>query len=1174
MTNDCFKLADVLKEEYSYIHDFYPEGASTWRFKRDHLLDSAKMALRLKEADKAAEPLTKRILEGLPPEAKEQLKQYELSDEVRQRIRHRSLQEPDRGGEWETDGDPPESLQNYIVEALNSLLNDPNLRDIEGRSPEWEELKAEAEARARMDMSTLPAHAGRTALDIREEITREVTHEVTRQIKRKTPDEIRLEITHETTRETACDTASNKTMSFNRRLLEMAYPHELREIQDTLAGVYDHIHAKQHAALCLSGGGVRSATFCLGIIQALAEKGLLDKFDYLSTVSGGGYIGGWLSAWSHRHPNGLCGVMNELEKGLNHESASSIEPEAGPVSNLRRFSNYLTPKLGLFSADSWTLVASYLRNLLLNWLVLTPLIAAAVILPRVYVGVIESLKAATSKTVSAGAFYLGLSLLLISVGYIGFNRPSTGYRRQRSFLLGSVFPMVLAAMCLAAAFYGQQSRQMGIWYFVLPGAGLKLFEWFMQFPARKRRPSEIAELPVPTGPERAWECIAAMGTGVLGGWLVWLAASHLSWASLAKEVLSRPEWDTLNQARLSACLAVPLLLLIFLVTESVFVGLVSRSTTDEDREWWARAGGWILLAAAGWAVGCALVLYSPGILSRSWSWFVTIGSLSGISTILIGKSAATPAKKGEASSKDQKARWWKGEWLQPLMAEWSLALLAPMFLIFLIALISKGVDLLALLPEWKASGKQLASDLTNLVPWVKNLHISWDERGYPWPVLLVLFCGFVIVSLVMAFFIDANKFSLNSGYKNRLIRAFLGPTRNYRNPNPFTGFDPEDNLAMYELGRRNRFGFDKKNLFHILNLTLNLVDSKNPAWQERKAASFTVSPLHCGNHDLGYRSSEEYASLRTKASRTASQGPKGDYQPTPESSTPITLGFAMSISGAVASPNMGYHSSWPVTFLMTLFNVRLGAWLSNPGKCGDESRNRTFSNSSYLLLLRELFGKTNETSPHVYLSDGGHFENLGLYEMVLRRCRHIVVIDAGHDPKCAFGDLGNAVRKIRTDLGVPIEFKGIKISPRNDDLKDQKPIYCALGTIGYSHVDREGKRDGRELDGKLLYIKPAFYGNEPRDVYEYAKRCAEFPHETTVDQWFGESQFESYRALGYHIFNSIFDGIYPGQKQCATIKALIDTLEEKLSEDRDEQAGRLELLGVFRSRKETTGKAG
>jgi hypothetical protein len=165
-------------------------------------------------------------------------------------------------------------------------------------------------------------------------------------------------------------------------------------------------------------------------------------------------------------------------------------------------------------------------------------------------------------------------------------------------------------------------------------------------------------------------------------------------------------------------------------------------------------------------------------------------------------------------------------------------------------------------------------------------------------------------------------------------------------------------------------------------------------------------------------------------------------------------------------------------------------------------------------------GNTTDRYKYVNLSDGGHFENLGLYEMVLRRCHYIVVSDAGEDPECSFADLGEAIRKIRIDFGIAIDFDRMSIYPRSqiDALKiaGQKGYNCAIGRIRYSEVD-----GSTAPDGVIVYIKPACYGNEPRDIYEYFKRNETFPHESTADQFFSESQFESYRMLGVYTMQTL-----------------------------------------------------
>ena len=187
-------------------------------------------------------------------------------------------------------------------------------------------------------------------------------------------------------------------------------------------------------------------------------------------------------------------------------------------------------------------------------------------------------------------------------------------------------------------------------------------------------------------------------------------------------------------------------------------------------------------------------------------------------------------------------------------------------------------------------------------------------------------------------------------------------------------------------------------------------------------------------------------------------------------------------------------------------------------------------------MFAEIFGLTTDKHKWVYLSDGGHFDNLGLYEMIARRVPRIVVIDAGADPNYEFEDLGNAIRKIRADFGISIERLGeMKIHCRS-----QGAPYCAVFRINYSGVHRIGNQP-ESFDGELLYIKPALNGSEPQDVTQYGTTSDDFPHETTGDQFYGESQFESYRILGMHelktiiankTVNSVGDLIDCGREHC------------------------------------------
>jgi hypothetical protein len=376
------------------------------------------------------------------------------------------------------------------------------------------------------------------------------------------------------------------------------------------------------------------------------------------------------------------------------------------------------------------------------------------------------------------------------------------------------------------------------------------------------------------------------------------------------------------------------------------------------------------------------------------------------------------------------------------------------------------------------------------------------------------------IGFVSSYSVNVNRFSLHSLYRNRLIRAFLGATNAQRNANQFTQFDPGDNPRMTDLWRSNAEKSDRQ-LFHVLNMTLNIVSTKRLAWQERKAESFVATPLHCGSGCKAFRSSADY----------------GDKKG-------ISLGTAMAISGAAASPSMGYHSSAGVSFLLGLFNVRLGWWLGNPGKEGVDTYTDDGPRRAALPFLKELFGLTTDDQPYVYLSDGGHFENLGLYEMVRRRCRFILVSDAGGDPMFALEDLGNAVRKISLDLGVEIRFQGLeKLKPRPTDGTDigaDQP-YHAVGEIDYPAADEGG------LKGTIIYIKAGIHGVASAGVRSYATAHKDFPHETTADQWFSESQFESYRALGFEIADDLMTRTLQrvGNRTTLTLEELFAATSER-----------------------------
>ncbi len=804
-------------------------------------------------------------------------------------------------------------------------------------------------------------------------------------------------------------------------------------------------------------------------MQGLARCGLLDKFHYLSTVSGGGYIGSWVSAWINRE--GLTSVTTQLAR---QSEDTRPNPEPLEIQNLRSYSNYLSPRLGFFSADSWTLVGTYLRNLLLNWFVIIPLLAAFLALPWIFSSVVMM----DPPLRTDALFWSGAALVVIGVAYMGLNLPCGRNLRwdQKRFLLFCLLPLFLASVLMTIHwawfnYYGLSLMAWPLFGFGQPqtwvpflylGIALHIVSWLTSL--------------LPAHGFRTLEFLAVIVSGAIGGVVLWLGAQKL---------FPHP----VMQMELYICLAVPGFMALFFVAIMAFAGISSRWTDDPDREWWGRATGWLLAVALGWLLISGLVVFGP--LSLKWTWsFITTGGLAALLTVLGGRSPMVAASQKERATASP-----LGLILSKASTIAALVFAAVLFILIAEATTSVMKKLIQAYNIKLSYQATLDSKSGLLGRSEEYLNVIFYT---PWWLVIPFAALLLLAGVLMARLINANKFSLHGMYRERLIRAYLGASNSERKENPFTGFDENDNIKMRDLWLQERF---QGKLMPVVNIALNLVSGEKLGWQERKAQSFTVSPLHCGSSAMqpGYRSTNG-------ADGTVYGGPQG-----------ISLGSAITISGAAASPNMGYHSSPFVTFILTLLNVRLGAWLGNPGQAGDDTFHLGYPESSVRPIIDEALGLTNDKSPYVYLSDGGHFENLGLYEMVLRRCHFIVVSDAGSDPECSFADLGESVRKIRVDFGIPIDFDQMNIYSRSQiDAAKKQGHNCAIGRIRYSAVD-----GSTAPDGILVYIKPACYGDEPRDIYEYFKRSETFPHESTADQFFSESQFESYRMLGAHTMEKL-----------------------------------------------------
>ncbi|HSJ09542.1 MAG TPA: hypothetical protein VK928_06490, partial [Longimicrobiales bacterium] len=770
-----------------------------------------------------------------------------------------------------------------------------------------------------------------------------------------------------------------------------------------------------------------------------------------------------------------AGSAEDVARNLTAEPEMPLKPEPRPVDRLREYSNYLTPRLGLMSGDTGAAIAIVLRNILLNWIVVVPLLTVIVAIPLIVV----QLSATRALVPPAALIATALVLATLALTAVQLERLALHKDQDATdhVLRRGIAPFVLSAFLLATGVAWLADPAMlpvlaALWCLAVPLAAFALASLALQL-MRRDAPSDAAHADRAAAPLHNDQS-ATPATAELFALLVSGAIA----ATLLAGIGAAASNAFTTGPRVYVLLAAPVLLAVHLVARTLHVAIVDwacarwgphhhRAGAAEDaaREWWARYSGYLMTTLAGWLAIGALSIFGWDLAHSAldrWAPHALAGA-GGIA----GLVAALAGGRGETGT-GRSASGGGGSRFQKL----ALALAAPLFCIALVPLLARGYLVMA-----AATGAAERDGAVSLLLFLA-------------PAALL-----TAVSALAGFIVNVNRFSLHGFYRNRLVRAYLGASNTQRSPDPFTGFDIHDNVKMSALWPREP-NAPRTGPFHVVNTTLNLVSGQRLAWQQRKAESFSISPLYCGNFYEGYRRTREY-------------GGRGG----------ITLGTAIAISGAAANPNMGYHSSPAVTFLLALFNGRLGAWLGNTNHHGRKTYRHSAPRWAVSLMLDEALGRTRADTPYVQLSDGGHFEHLGIYEMVLRRGRFIVASDVGNDPASGFEDLGNLIRKVRIDFGIDIVFdQPIRTLPRTEA---GPGLACAVGRICYSTVDGSDAEDGT-----LLYFKPTLTsdGVVPYDVFSYSRASDTFPHESTADQWFDESQFESYRILGSHLVQRVTQG--------------------------------------------------
>lgn len=792
--------------------------------------------------------------------------------------------------------------------------------------------------------------------------------------------------------------------------------------------------------LAFSGGGIRSATFNLGVLKALHDLGVLKLVDYLSTVSGGGYIGAWWSAWRARW--GKEFPETPLAGMGDRQQASNREPEE--VRHLREFSNFLSPRIGFFQSEMWNAVMAVLSAMLPAMLVASSVIALAFLV------------------------WLGLNSLILTSA-LGFPVPGRNWLAAHGFswLTGRGLSAVMAPVLLsiltivtyiccerswhrAGKAEKEPSRSRVFRFHLLMSVSIVVgicVGWHLLMRASWMQSA-------PPSDAKLWQWSTGISPGRDGfSFSPHLFDAPILWAGVALVVF------------------VPRLLIMRLRKVSVSGKIVSII----DRALSRMLGAALVLAGLGilWLAGCWLSYKTWGANAVPAGGALLSGGAFTLLRNWIGRLG--PAKKGGIM-----------DMVKPLV---------PQVLAYL-AIALWAVCIAALLACCIQQGTSTS---------------SW--------LLLAVALGIVVFAIL---FFDPAQVSMHSFYRNRLARAYLGASnldaKQSSEMNRQTDVRLHDDIQLRALSPK------------AVELAADKRKGANNQVYSHEASSSRVRPLHlvcCAANDIG---GDQLGNL-SRGARSAVLSKFGfaignhwhAWEKEEERGETLGLGSAITASAAAFNSNMGSLSMTlgaGVTFLCTALNLRLGLWLPHPLTERDGAPKLLPG----WLFLKEMFGSTNSglrppppenprrpVAKYVHLSDGAHFENLALYELVRRHCRYIIVSDCGADPEVAFDDFGNALRRIREDFGVEID---IDLSPLKPDAARISRQHLTVGTISYDPV-------GDQKDtGILLYLKPALTGDEPCDVTQYRTRNQDFPHESTGDQFYDEAQWESYRRLGEHAAHS------------------------------------------------------
>lgn len=359
--------------------------------------------------------------------------------------------------------------------------------------------------------------------------------------------------------------------------------------------------------------------------------------------------------------------------------------------------------------------------------------------------------------------------------------------------------------------------------------------------------------------------------------------------------------------------------------------------------------------------------------------------------------------------------------------------------------------------------------------WFYHIGTGEGDIYWLWPL--------VAISLVLALLANINHVSMHRFYRNRLMQAYMPSHLHVRE---------EENGDIYmkdlEVGNPDKFYIkdikDSKAPYHIVNTNVQTVGSKDYILGGRGGDNFIFSPLYCGSDATTYIETEKYADGK------------------------MNLATAFSISGAAVDPNTYATKSRPLSFIMTLLNIRLGYWIQNPSRMPRLKFH--IRPMWYIYMFAEMFGSgLKETHRQIHLSDGGHYENLGFYELIRRHVPFVIISDAGADKNWEFNDLSKLIEMVRLDFGAKVtvyDMDSLVPKGKGDDRFSEKPF--VYGKVEYADS---------EQPTYFIYVKTTMIEGLSEDLKNYRREHNDFPDQSTMDQFFDERQFEAYRELGYSV---------------------------------------------------------